>query len=236
MRIRATPKEVFLGIESKTDGIHQFSIGVLADHICPGDGVVLYTPNDDYSQCIVFAVAEVVDVNSKEDSCSLDVRNYSNLIHPDSRARNKWRKNPYLCPDKEKVLKYGLVDFFVEAFNDCTWAERPIHDLSGRFAKFDLSKRTLLPACGFVYLLRSSDEYKIGRSIDTAKRKKRIEKDKKMDLELIYEFPSNDYERAEATLHLEFAHCRRGRTEFFDLSVAEVDQILNISQMDFPLP
>jgi len=167
MRIRATPKEVFLGIESKTDGIHQFSIGVLADHICPGDGVVLYTPNDDYSQCVVFAVAEVVDVNSKEDSCSLDVRNYSNLIHPDSRARNKWRKNPYLCPDKEKVLKYGLVDFFVEAFNDCTWAERPIHDLSGRFAKFDLAKRTLLPIQGYVYLLKSSDAHKIGMSEDT---------------------------------------------------------------------
>ena len=236
MRIRVTPKEVFPGIEIAIDGIHQYSIGALADHLNIGDGIVLYLPNDDFSQCAVFAVAEVVDVDSKEDSCSLDVRNHSNLINPDSNARHKWRKNPYLCPDKKKVLKYGLVDFFVQAFHDSTWAERPIHDLSGRFAKFDLSKRTLLPTYGFVYLLRSSDAYKIGRSIDTAKRKKRIESDKKLNLELIHEFSSNDDQRAEATLHVKFANCRRGRTEFFDLSVAEVDQILNISQMNFPLP
>jgi len=73
-------------------------------------------------------------------------------------------------------------------------------------------------------------------STDTAKRKQRIEKDKKMNLEFIHEFPSNDYERAEATLHLEFDHCRRKRTEFFELTPEEVERIQLISQMDFPLP
>ena len=236
MRIRATPKEVFLGIESKTDGIHQFSIGVLADHICPGDGVVLYKPNDDFSECSIFAVAEVVAVDQIRDTCSLDVRRHSNLIEPSKNARWRWRENCYLCLDKKKVLKYKLIDLFVQAFNDKSWTKRPIQDLSKRYAKFDLSKRTLLPIWGYVYLLKSIDAYKIGMAKDTAKRKKRIEKDKKMNLELIHAFSSNDYERAEATLHLEFAHCRRGRTEFFDLSVAEVDQILKISRMDFPLP
>ncbi len=129
-----------------------------------------------------------------------------------------------------------MIDLFVEAFNDKSWTKRPIQDLSKRYAKFDLSKRTLLPTWGYVYLLKSSDAYKIGMAKDTAKRKKRIEKDKKMNLELVHEFPSNDYKRAEATIHLEFAHCRRKRTEFFDLTLTEVDQILNISQMDFPLP
>ena len=66
MRIRVMPREVFLGIESKSDGIHQFSIGVLADHISSGDGVVLYTPNDDFSQCAVFAVAEDLGVVQAE--------------------------------------------------------------------------------------------------------------------------------------------------------------------------
>jgi len=134
------------------------------------------------------------------------------------------------------VLKYELIDLFVQAFNDKSWAKRPIQDLSKRYAKFDLSKRTLLPTWGYVYLLKSSDAYKIGMAKDTAKRKKRIESDKKLNLELIHEFSSNDDQRAEATLHVKFANCRRRRTEFFDLSVAEVDQILNISQMDFPLP
>jgi hypothetical protein len=134
-----------------------------------------------------------------------------------------------------KVQKYKLIDFFVQAFNDKSWAERPNQDLSKRYAKFDLTKRTLLPTRGYVYLFKSGDAYKIGMSKDTAQRKKRIEKDKKMNLEFIHEFLSNDYERAEATLHFQFRHCRQGKTEFFELEPDEVQQILAISQMDFPL-
>ena len=236
MRIRVTPKEVFPGIEVAPNGIHEFLIGALADHLIIADGIVLYKPDDDFSECSVFAVAEVVAVDQIRDTCSLDVRRHSSLIKPSKNARWRWRENCYLCLDKKKVLKYKLIDLFVQAFNDKSWTKRPIQDLSKRYAKFDLSKRTLLPTCGFVYLLRSSDAYKIGMAKDTAKRKKRIESDKKLNLELIHEFSSNDDQRAEATLHVKFANCRRGRTEFFDLSVAEVDQILNISQMDFPLP
>jgi hypothetical protein len=236
MRIRVTPKEVFPGSEVSPNGKQEFSIGALADHLNIGDGLVLYTPNDDFSECSVFAVAEVVAVDPIRDTCSLDVRRHSSLIEPSKNARWRWRENCYLCLDKKKVLKYELIDLFVQAFNDKSWAKRPIQDLSKRYAKFDLSKRTLLPTWGYVYLLKSSDAYKIGMAKDTAKRKKRIEKDKKMNLELVHEFPSNDYERAEATLHLDFAHCRRKRTEFFELTLDEVEQIQAISQMDFPLP
>ena len=236
MRIRVTPKEVFAGIEISPNGTHEFSIGVLADHLNVGDGVVLYTPNDDFSECSVFAVAEVVAVDQVRDTCSLDVRRHSSLIKPSKNARWRWRENCYLCLDKKKVLKYELIDLFVQAFNDKSWAKRPIQDLSKRYAKFDLSKRTLLPTWGYVYLLKSSDAYKIGMAKDTAKRKKRIEKDKKLNLLLVHEFPSNDYERAEATLHLDFAHCRRKRTEFFDLTPSEVERIQAISSMDFLLP
>ena len=236
MRIRVTPKEVFPGIEISPDGKQEFSIGALADHLNIGDGVVLYTPNDDFSECSVFAVAEVVAVDNVRDTCSLDVRRHSSVIEPSKNARWRWRDNCYLCLDKKKVLKYELIDLFVQAFNDKSWAKRPIQDLSKRYAKFDLSKRTLLPTRGYVYLFKSSDAYKIGMSTDTAHRKKRIEKDKKMNLEFIHEFPSNDYERAEATLHLDFANCRRKRTEFFELTPEEVERIQLISQMDFPLP
>jgi hypothetical protein len=236
MRIRVTPKEVFPGIEVSPNGIHEFSIGALADHLIIGDGIVLYKPDDDFSECSVFAVAEVVAVDPIRDTCSLDVRRHSSLIEPSKNARWRWRENCYLCLDKKKVLKYELIDLFVQAFNDKSWAKRPIQDLSKRYAKFDLSKRTLLPTWGYVYLLKSSDAYKIGMSTDTAKRKKRIEKDKKMNLKFIHEFLSNDYERAEATLHLDFTHCRRKRTEFFELTPEEVERIQLISQMDFPLP
>jgi hypothetical protein len=236
MRIRVTPKEVFPGIETTSNGAHEFAIGVLADHLNIGDGVVLYSPNHDFSECAVFAVAEVISVQPELDTCTLDVRLISGIIKPDSNAKHKWQKNPYLCPDKSKVQKYKLIDFFVQAFNDKSWAERPIQDLSNRYAKFDLSKRTLLPTRGHVYLFRFNDCFKIGMSTTTSRRQKEIERKKKVELELLHEISSNDYQRAEATLHAEFAHCRRGKAELFDLTPEEVQQILAIKQMDFPLP
>lgn len=236
MRIRVTPKEVFPGIEISPNGTHEFSIGVLADHLNIGDGVVLYTPNDDFSECSVFAVAEVVAVDNVRDTCSLDVRCHASVIEPSKNARWRWRDSRYLCLDKPKIEKYELINLFERAFNDDSWRKRPLQDESKRYAKFDLSKRTLLPTRGYVYLFKSSDAYKIGMAKDTAKRKKRIEKDEKLNLELIHEFPSNDYERAEATLHFEYRHCRKGKTEFFELEPDEVQQILAINQLDFPLP
>jgi len=236
MRIRVTPKEVFPGSEIASSGIHEFSIGVLADHLNTGDGLVLYSPNHDFSECTVFAVAEVISVQPMLDTCTLDVRLISAIIKPDSNAKHKWQKNPYLCPDKYKVQKYKLIDLFVRAFNDKSWAERPIKDLSNRYAKFDLSKRTPLPTQGYVYLFKFNDCFKIGMSTTTSRRQKEIERKKKVDLELLHEIPSNDYQRAEATLHAEFAHCRRGKAELFDLTPEEVHQIIAIKQMDFPLP
>ena len=235
MRIRVTPSGVFPGIEAVSNGVHQFLVGALADYLNPGDGIILYTPNSDFSACDVFAVAEVVGADPESDSCSLDIRRYSSVIQPDTKARHKWRDNPYLCLDKNKVKKYQLLDLFVEAFNDQSWALRPIQDVSMGFAKFDLSRRTLLPKSGFVYLFKYEDAYKIGMAVDIAKRKKQIESAKKLDLEKLHEISSNDYQRAEATLHGEFAHCRRGKSELFDLSPLEVERILAISQMDFPL-
>ena len=41
MRIRVTPREVFPGIETSPAGAHEFAIGVIADYLSPGDGVVL---------------------------------------------------------------------------------------------------------------------------------------------------------------------------------------------------
>ena len=236
MQIRVTPKGVFPGAEIASNGPHEFSIGVLADHLNVGDGVVLYSPNHDFSECTVFAVAEVISVRPELDACTLDVRLISALIKPDSNAKHKWQKNPYLCPDKNKVQKYKLMDLFVRAFNDKSWAERPIQDLSMRYAKFDLSKRTLLPTRGYVYLFKFNDCFKIGMSTATSRRQKEIEWKKKVELELLHEISSNDYQRAEATLHAEFAHCRRGKAELFDLTPEEVQQILAIKQMDFPLP
>ena len=231
-----TPKEVFPGVETASNGTHEFSIGVLADHLNIGDGVVLYSPNHDFSECTVFAVAEVISVRPELDVCTLDVRLISALIKPDSNAKHKWQKNPYLCPDKSKVQKYKLIDLFVQAFNDKSWAERPIQDLSMRYAKFDLSKRTLLPTRGYVYLFKFNDCFKIGMSTATSRRQKEIEWKKKVELELLHEISSNDYQRADATLHAEFAHCRRGKAELFDLTPEEVQQILAIKQMEFPLP
>ena len=89
-----------------------------------------------------------------------------------------------------------------------------------------------MPVVGFVYLFKSSDLYKIGKSIDTLNRKRQVERDVREDLREVHRFESNDYTRAEAILHQRYA-AKRVRGEWFDLSETDLAEILKISEMNF---
>jgi hypothetical protein len=96
----------------------------------------------------------------------------------------------------------------------------------------DLTRPTLSPQSGDIYLLKGSTLYKIGKSIQTDKRKKRLEKQVSEKLELLHTIKSNDYTRAEVTLHQRYEHLHR-HGEWFELGPAEVAEILQIGEMNF---
>ena len=214
------------------DGSHIFQVGDFAHHVEAGDGLFIYEANEDFSVCTSVAVAEVTDIDLAAETCTIDKRNYTGVVEPDKGVRWRWQRNPYLCPDAKKVEKYGMVQFFADAFSDPKWLQRPMGDAVQEVFRPDLSKPTLMPVVGHVYVFQSSTHYKIGKSVEVDERIKQVGKDVGEELRLLHTINTNDYTRTETELHLRYAHCRV-RGEWFDLSPDELAEILAISEVTF---
>lgn len=234
MRIRVIPQGIIADLDQAENGFVRARVDKLAHFLEPNDGIIIYCPNSDYSICRALSFCDVLDTSPSSETCTVDVRHFEADIVPDSRARHRWKKNPYLCLDKGKVDKYGLVNLFVAAFNDVSWRARKLDDAVNAVFRPDLSRPTLNPTEGFVYLLSSGSLYKIGKAIDIESRQKQVERDVSQKLVEVHRIRSNDYTRAEAELHLKFQH-RRIRGEWFNLSTVEINQICAMSELNYDL-
>ena len=232
MRIRAIAAAAIPQLDPARSEIQLVSVGVLVHHARPGDGYVIYEPNVDYSECAVRAICEVVSVYPEIESVSLDVRPYYNVLCPDARVRWRWVKNPYLCLDKSRVLKYGILDYFSSEFPPDQWSAQDLEDCVGNVFRPDLSVPTLQPKDGVVYLLRGSSLYKIGKTTNLNQRKKQVERDVQEDLEVIHTVGSNDITRAELMLHQKYGEVRQWG-EWFALDTDQVQAISAITRLDF---
>lgn len=232
MRVRVVQESVLPGLELGRSGLQHVEVGDFAHHVTSGDAVVLYRHNNDFSECCSLLFCEVVSSYPEQGRCTFDTRPYSVIIQPSSRIRHLWRKKPFMCLDVSSVAKYDLITQFMRAFDDVSWGNRKLEDSKGLVFRPDLSRPTLMPVVGFVYLFKSSDLYKIGKSIDTLNRKRQVERDVREDLREVHRFKSNDYTRAEAILHQRFA-AKRVRGEWFDLSETDLAEVLKISEMNF---
>lgn len=233
MRIRVVQAGAIPDFPAGAAGVHLFDIGILSHHISPGDGLLVYVPNDDFSQCRCIAACEVIATDTIELRATLDVRQVDHEVVPASRARWRWKQNPYLCPDKNRVRAYGLIDILAKAFNDHAWHERKLQDAVREVSKMELSNPTLLPVICQVYLFGPATlGTKIGKSVDVAKRKKELERDVGEQLEVLHQFSSDDYSRAEFILHLKYSSLRR-EGEGFDLTPRDISEIQSIKSMNF---
>jgi hypothetical protein len=231
VRIRVCPPIVFQGLDASQTGIQLLGTGTFADHLRPGDGVVVYHPNSDYSECQILAICEVVSTYPDLQRTSLDVRRIDGVIHPDSRVRWRWKTNPYLCLDTSKVKKYEILNFFVKAFDGEEWSEEDLEDCVKEVFRTDLSLPTLLPVEGLVYLMKGSSLYKIGKTTNLDNRKRTIERDVQESLEVVHTISSNDITRAELSLHEKYKLVRKWG-EWFDLSPIHVAEIRAIERLE----
>ena len=232
MRIFAIHADRVPGIGGMPTGMHRIPVGVLAYHVESEDGLFVYDGNEDFSVCRAVALCEVVSSDPETGWTTVDVRPYEGCIEPPSTVRWRWRDDPYLCLDASRVRHYDLLDTFAVVFGDRSWTTRTLRDRVRSAIHHDLSKPTLSPVEGFVYLLRSSTLHKIGKALDVEERKKRIEREIGESLELIHFFPSNDNGRAEAELHLKYSGSRK-YGEWFDLSPADVSEISRIQEINY---
>lgn len=219
-------------LSNSHSGITLVNVGVFSYHIEAGDGFLIYSPNSDFSECYCFAACEVVATYPDLGQITVDLRTINQTVMPDKRVRHIWRDRPYLCLDVSRVKKYGLLNVFVNAFNDPSWKNRRLRDAKNLVFSPDLSKPTLQPRQGNIYILKSSELYKIGKSVETDARKRQIERDVREPLTIIHQFASNDYTRAELTLHAKYAPLRK-HGEWFNLTEKEVSEIMKIKEMNF---
>jgi hypothetical protein len=232
VRIFVCPPSVFQEVDVSRAGLQLAGVGNFSYVLRSGDGIAVYEPNDDYSECAVRAVCEVVSTYPDAGRVSLDVRPSSGNVNPDSHARHRWKSSPYLCPDVHKVKKYGLLNFFRSAFESDAWQPDRLQDRKGEVFRPDLSVPTLFPVEGIVYLMRGSELHKIGKTVNLAQRKKQIERDVEESVDVIHTITSNDITRAEMSLHEKYKKRRRWG-EWFDLSEGDVAEIRAVSRIDY---
>lgn len=214
-------------------GVNEVLLDVFSHHLEPDDGLFVYNSDDSYASCVAEFLCEVLQVNRARGSATVNKKPTDAVINPPSRVRWRWQKDPFLCLDVERVKKYGLLEIFAKTFENPDWTRRTIRDRARSAIVHDLSKPTLTPTQGFVYLFRSSSLYKIGKTVDVESRKKEIERDIGEPIEVVHFFATNDYSRAEGQLHLQFANVRR-HGEWFDLSAIDVEAIMQIAELSFP--
>lgn len=232
MRVRVLQAGFFPDLSEAPIGISRVQVGKLSHFIDPGDAMLVYHPNADFSECRCIRACEVTSSDPEQGTIIVDTRVINAVVKPDRHARHYWRDRPFLCPDVKKTIKYRLLSIFEEAFEDTSWSDRKLDDAVNFVFQPDLTRPTLTPQQGDIYLLKGSMLYKIGKSIHTEKRKKRIEKQVGEQLELLHTITSNDYTRAEVTLHKRYEHCHR-HGEWFKLGPDEVIEILQIREMNF---
>jgi hypothetical protein len=232
MRLRVLQAGFFPDLSEAPIGISGVQVGKLSHFLDPGDVMLVYHPNTDFSECRCIRACEVTSSDPEQGTIIVDTRVIDVVVKPDRHARHYWRDRPYLCPDVKKTIKYRLLSIFEEAFEDTSWSDRKLDDAVNFVFQPDLTRPTLTPQQGDIYLLKGSMLYKIGKSIHTEKRKKRIEKQVGEQLELLHTITSNDYTRAEVTLHKRYEHCHR-HGEWFKLGPEEVTEILQIREMNF---
>lgn len=230
MRIRVVPLSALPDVLTSNCEIQVVWVDILAQHLNEGDGLVMYETLDECATCLVRCICEVVASDPENGFATLDVRPWNAEIRPDSHARWRWEKAPYLCLDTNKVIKYNIPPLFAAAFSDKSWLTRKLQDSTNEVFRPDLSKQTLHPVKGFVYLIRGPKLHKIGKAENVENRLKQIEKDEGCELEVVHTIRSMDYTRAETRLHNKYKHLRR-RGEWFELSQIEIDAICAISDL-----
>ena len=119
-----------------------------------------------------------------------------------------------------------------EAFEDPTWPLRKYPDNTYKAIYPDLSKPTIQPETGSIYLMRSPEWYKIGKSLDVEKRRRTLSREHGVELRVIHSFLSTDYSRAELVL-LNRYRSKKKQGEMFYLDESDVFDICAIK--DFGL-
>jgi hypothetical protein len=209
------------------NGIQSIWLGSPAAHLRPGDVLVGYSTTDEFRTCEVSTLSEIVDVDDESGSTVLDCRTVANTIVPAKRQVWRWKKFAFMPLVPSRVMAYAIPQMLAEAFEDPTWPFRKYPDNTRKAIYPDLSKPTIQPEIGSVYLMRSPEWFKIGKSLDVERRRRALSREHGMELRLIHSFLSSDYSRAELLLLNRYS-AKKKQGEMFFLDDSDVFEISTI--------
>ena len=210
------------------NGIQSIWLGTPAAHLRPGDVLVVYSTTDEFKTCAVSTLSEIIDSDGESGSTVLDCRRVANTIAPASRQAWRWEKFAFMPLAPSRVTAYAIPQMLAEAFEDLTWPLRKYPDNTYKAIYPDLSKPTIQPETGSVYLMRSPEWYKIGKSLDVEKRRRTLSRAHGVELRVLHSFLSTDYSRAELLL-LNRYRSRKKQGEMFFLNESDVVDIRAIT-------
>jgi hypothetical protein len=212
-------------------GIQSIWLGAPAAHLRPGDVLVCYSTTDEFMTCDVSTLSEIIDADEESGSTVFDCRTVANTIAPARRQAWRWKKFAFMPLVPSRVTAYAIPQMLAEAFEDPTWPLRQYPDNTRRAIYPDLSKPTIQPETGSVYLMKSPEWYKIGKSLNVEKRRRTLSREHGVELRLIHSFLSSDYSRAELTL-LNRYKSKKKQGEMFFLDESDVFEIRAIRNFD----
>lgn len=213
------------------NGIQSIWLGAAAAHLHPGDVLVGYSTTDEFKKCEVSTLSEIIDSDGESGSTVLDCRTVANTITPASRHAWRWKKFAFMPIVPSRVTAYAIPQMLAEAFKDPTWPLRKYPDNTRKAIYPDLSKPTIQPETGSVYLMRSPEWYKIGKSLNVEKRRRTLSREHGVELRLIHSLLSADYSRAELIL-LNRYKGKRQLGEIFLLNDSDVIEISRIKDFE----
>jgi|TARA_B100000315_G_scaffold246425_1_gene273676 hypothetical protein len=200
------------------------NLGALAHHLWVRDAVLHALWDFDERSARIGAVGRIDAVDPAEGSARIEWRVTDFPVTPGPNGRRHWATKPYFILDAKRARDYGLPEQFATAFEDDAWRGHRITDdymtrnVTGERLP-SLEKRE-----GFVYLMESEAEYKIGKAVDIERRRKRLILDLGCEIGVLHAIASDDYSQAEWDLHQRFAD-KRIHGEWFALEPADIKWI-----------
>jgi len=156
----------------------------------------------------------------------IDWRGSDVTLRPNPSGEVHWQKSKPFFEMKGAVRdRYMLDDLFAEAFPDIgalTFGRSPMPAAAG-------PRSSLHPTSGYVYVIRSSYGFKIGKTVNLKERTRLFEVKLPFKISVEHYAWFEDYTAAERDFHRRF-HDKRLEGEWFDLSPSDIEYLRSQGQ------
>lgn len=202
-----------------------------------GDGIVLARFNESSQSGEVRALGVVTSSPGSRGTQCVDWIRVTETLHPSTQGMRYWRQTkPYFCFDPPVVKRYRLPEMFQRHFGNQTNSvlETPRSVATRSVGRPEVSVVRNEPdlerfgfendRAGFVYVIRSSYGYKIGKTKRMKQRSQLFSVKLPFEIEVVHYAWFEDYSRAELALHQRFK-TKRLNGEWFQLTHGDVEEI-----------